>query len=32
MNFSIEWFDAGRGNLDDLAEAIWHQIWRGMAA
>lgn len=32
MNHSIEWFDADRGNLDELAATIAHQLWQGIAA
>ncbi len=31
MNASVEWFDSGRGNLDDLATAITNQFWDGLA-
>lgn len=30
MNHSIEWFDTERGNLDELAEVIAHQLWQGV--
>lgn len=32
MNHSIEWFDTERGNLDELAEVIAHQLWQGVGA
>lgn len=32
MNHSIEWFDNERGNLDELADVIAHQLWQGVAA
>lgn len=32
MNTTIEWFDADRGSLDDLAETITRQFWTGVAA
>lgn len=32
MNWSIEWFDASRGNLDGFAEGIVDQFWNGVAA
>ena len=31
MNASVECFDPGRGNLDDLAIAITNQFWDGLA-
>lgn len=31
MNSSVEWFDPGRGNIDDFAEAITGQFWNGVA-
>jgi AcrR family transcriptional regulator len=31
MNASVEWFDPGRGNLDDLAAAITNQFWDGLS-
>ena len=32
MNHSIEWFDTERGNLDELAEVIAHQLWQGVGS
>ena len=32
MNHSIEWFDTERGNLDELAQTIAHQLWQGVGA
>ena len=32
MNTTVEWFDADRGNLDELADTITHQFWNGVAA
>lgn len=32
MNHSIEWFDTERGNLDELADVIAHQLWQGVGA
>jgi len=32
MNFAVEWFDPHRGNLDELADVIARQFWRGVAA
>ncbi|MDG1365511.1 MAG: TetR/AcrR family transcriptional regulator [Acidimicrobiales bacterium] len=32
MNTTVEWFDADRGNLDELAEVITRQFWNGVAA
>ncbi|MEM8706465.1 MAG: TetR/AcrR family transcriptional regulator [Actinomycetota bacterium] len=29
MNTTVEWFDADRGNLDELAEVITRQFWGG---
>ncbi len=29
MNASIEWFDAGRGNLDQFANVVTDQFWLG---
>jgi AcrR family transcriptional regulator len=29
MNSSIEWFDAERGNLDEFADVVTDQFWRG---
>lgn len=31
MNASIEWFDAGRGNLDRFARLVTEQFWSGVA-
>ncbi len=31
MNSSIEWFDAGRGNLDHFANVVTDQFWSGAA-
>jgi TetR/AcrR family transcriptional regulator, cholesterol catabolism regulator len=30
MNFAVEWFDPGRGNLDALADSIARQFWSGV--
>ena len=30
MNTSVEWFDMGRGNLDELANVIADQYWHGI--
>jgi hypothetical protein len=30
MNSSIEWFDAGRGNLDEFAGVVTDQFWNGV--
>ena len=32
MNHSIEWFDTERGNLDELAQTIAHQLWQGVGS
>ena len=32
MNTTVEWFDADRGNLDELADVITDQFWNGVAA
>ncbi|MEM8707753.1 MAG: TetR/AcrR family transcriptional regulator [Actinomycetota bacterium] len=32
MNTAVEWFDADRGNLDELAEVITRQFWDGASA
>ena len=31
MNTTVEWFDADRGNLDELADVITAQFWNGVA-
>jgi AcrR family transcriptional regulator len=31
MNSSLEWFDPERGSLDDFAETVTHQLWKGIA-
>ncbi len=31
MNASIEWFDTGRGNLDQFAQLVTDQFWSGVA-
>ncbi len=31
MNSSLEWFDPGRGSLDDFAETVTRQLWKGIA-
>lgn len=30
MNSSLEWFDPERGSLDDFAETVTHQLWKGI--
>jgi len=30
MNFAVEWFDASRGNVDELADVIANQFWTGV--
>lgn len=32
MNTTVEWFDADRGNLDELADVITGQFWNGVVA
>lgn len=32
MNWSIEWFDPARGNLDEFAAGLTDQFWNGVAA
>jgi AcrR family transcriptional regulator len=32
MNSALDWFDAERGGLDQVAEAIAHQFWSGVSA
>jgi TetR/AcrR family transcriptional regulator, cholesterol catabolism regulator len=32
MNWSIEWFDPTRGNLDEFSEEIVDQFWNGVRA
>lgn len=32
MNWSIEWFDPARGNLDEFAGEVTDQFWIGVAA
>ncbi len=32
LNFSVEWFDPGRGNLDHVAAELTAQFWNGVAA
>lgn len=30
MNTTVEWFDADRGNLDELADTVTSQFWNGV--
>jgi AcrR family transcriptional regulator len=32
LNFSVEWFDPSRGNLDHVAAELTAQFWNGVAA
>lgn len=32
MNWSVEWFDPSRGNLDEFAAEITEQLWNGVGA
>lgn len=31
MNTTVEWFDSERGNVDELADVITNQFWKGVA-
>ena len=31
MNSTVEWFDSERGNVDELADVITGQFWKGVA-